>query len=298
VPDRKVNLFVVGAMKAGTTSFIEMLSGHPEIYFSPVKEPHYFVNSLPKRMYEPSRFFNLDTYLTKTFPEPLHITHLKTEDQYKKIFSKAQNEKYLAEGSTGYLHAQESAQMIFEYNHKAKIIVLTREPIKRAFSHYKMDLGLGRTKATFEVEIKKELNDYQVGILDTWGYIKMSLYADAIKRYKNLFQDNVLVISLESLIEEKENTLRAVFQFLEIENREFEVVKVNISSSLRFQKVFYFLKQLGLKDLFSYIVPVEYRQKLFQLFSKKQTKTIELNAVELKTLQDIFNEDQQKLKEL
>ncbi|MBZ0326149.1 MAG: sulfotransferase, partial [Altibacter sp.] len=44
---KKANLFIVGAMRAGTTSFVELLSKHPQIYVSPIKEPNYFVDRLP-----------------------------------------------------------------------------------------------------------------------------------------------------------------------------------------------------------------------------------------------------------
>ena len=64
----KANLFIVGAMKAGTTSFNELLTNHPEIYFSPIKEPNYFINDQPKSIYEPSRFFNIDSYFKNQFP--------------------------------------------------------------------------------------------------------------------------------------------------------------------------------------------------------------------------------------
>ena len=53
-----VNLFVVGAMKAGTTSLIEILSNHSEIYVPPIKEPHFFVDTLPKSLYEPSQVYD------------------------------------------------------------------------------------------------------------------------------------------------------------------------------------------------------------------------------------------------
>ena len=36
------NFFVIGAMKAGTTSLWHALRAHPDIYMSPEKEPHYF----------------------------------------------------------------------------------------------------------------------------------------------------------------------------------------------------------------------------------------------------------------
>ena len=43
---RKPNLFIIGAMKSGTTSLHEYLATHPEIAMSREKEPGYFVEEL------------------------------------------------------------------------------------------------------------------------------------------------------------------------------------------------------------------------------------------------------------
>ena len=40
--NRKVNLFIVGAPKCGTTSLYKYLSEHYEVFMSPVKEPNFF----------------------------------------------------------------------------------------------------------------------------------------------------------------------------------------------------------------------------------------------------------------
>ncbi|MDJ0647624.1 MAG: sulfotransferase [Xenococcaceae cyanobacterium MO_188.B19] len=36
------NFLIIGTPKAGTTSLYHYLNQHPEIYFSPHKEPHFF----------------------------------------------------------------------------------------------------------------------------------------------------------------------------------------------------------------------------------------------------------------
>jgi len=43
------NLFIVGAPRSGTTSLYNYLKQHPEVFMSPIKEPHYF---LRKDIYE------------------------------------------------------------------------------------------------------------------------------------------------------------------------------------------------------------------------------------------------------
>ena len=286
---KRANLFIVGAMKAGTTSFVEMLQQHPEVYISPIKEPHYFINSLPKSLYEPSRFFELDSYFEKDFPKQHHIAKIEKDEHYQKLFSLAGDEqKYRAEASTAYLHAPESASLIHEYNPEAKIIIITRDPLQRAFSHYKMDLGLGRTSKTFDELITREIEMYNNGSLFLFGYLGMSFYNDAIKRYHELFQ-NVLVIKFEDLIKEKEQVLERVSNFLEIDDFiNLEVSKVNVSKKLRFQKLFFVLKQLGLKDYFSKVFNQSFRQWLFNLFSSDKKQPLDLRPETKEAILQIF----------
>ncbi|PKA84358.1 sulfotransferase family protein [Ulvibacter sp. MAR_2010_11] len=289
--ENNVNLFVVGAMKAGTTSFIDMLSQHSQIYVSPVKEPHYFVNSLPENLYEPSRFFSLEEYLKKKFPEPLHITKVESSQQYSKIYVLAGKELYKVDGSTAYLHAPESAKLIYDYNPEAKIIIILRNPLQRAYSHYKMNLGKGRTKQSFENEIQQDIEAYQNGIQAWYSYLGMSLYKAAVDRYKQLFT-NVLVIRFEDLILKEQEVLSEVSAFLNINSfPDRQYAHKNTGKELRFQKLFYFLKKLGLKDYFSKIFSSNFRQFLFKIFSKRKAKNLELSSTIKTKLEDIFTKE-------
>ena len=40
------NFFIVGAPKCGTTALYEYLRPHPNVFMSPVKEPHFFATDL------------------------------------------------------------------------------------------------------------------------------------------------------------------------------------------------------------------------------------------------------------
>ncbi len=44
---RRPNFFIVGAPKCGTTAWVRYLEDHPDVYFSPSKEPHYFCTDFP-----------------------------------------------------------------------------------------------------------------------------------------------------------------------------------------------------------------------------------------------------------
>ncbi len=265
---RKVNLFVVGAMKAGTTSFNEMLAQHPEIYFSPVKEPHYFVKDLPTSMYSPSRFFDLEKYLSREFPTPLHIANLQTEEQYEKVFSIAPKDiKYLAEGSTGYLHAPESTALIHEYNPEAKIIILVREPLKRAYSHYLMNAGLGRETRSFEEAIRSDIHNHENHQLNPWSYVGMSLYCQNIDRFKKYFEKNVLVVDLSDYKENSHAFLETLYNFLEIEFSPLALEKKNASRAIKNKSLQRFIYQSGIRDFAANLLPQTVRQKIFSLLS-------------------------------
>jgi len=286
--EKKVNLFIVGAMKAGTTSFVDMLSQHPEIYVPPIKEPHFFVNTLPKAVYEPSRFFNLDTYFEKDFPKPLHITKIEKEIQYKKAYSLATGQKYLLDASTCYLNAPEAAGNIYNYNPDARIIIVLRDPLERAYSHYKMDLGLGRTSKSFEDVMKKEVLEYRANSLSWSSYLGMSFYAQQINKFQNKFE-NVLVLEMEDLSNETENVLKAIKDFLQISSFGISTSSAkNISRTLKFQKLFFFLKRIGLKDFFSRAFGHKTKQWLFRVSSKKASAKIELSETVLKDVTEIF----------
>ncbi|RLA93238.1 MAG: hypothetical protein DRG83_21265, partial [Deltaproteobacteria bacterium] len=62
---KKPNLFVVGAMKAGTTSLYYLLKQHPQIYMSPVKEPHFFSKDILLSSYDPTPHESLKSDIKK-----------------------------------------------------------------------------------------------------------------------------------------------------------------------------------------------------------------------------------------
>lgn len=294
----KANLFIVGAMKAGTTSFNTALANHPNIYFSPIKEPNYFVNALPKAIYNPSKFFSIDDYFEKEFPKQLHIANIQNRALYDKLFSLAtERHIYLAEGSTTYLHAQESPDKIYSFNPEAKIIILIRNGLKRAFSHYRMDVGLGRTTLSFEDELRKDWEAYQKGTLSNWSYLGMSLYAGNILRYKHFFKGNVLVLSFEDLISKEEEIFRKVSSFLGLDYIPVNLSHTNESSNIRFSKGLSWLYKTGLKDVLSYILPVKVRHIAFDLLKRKSSSTINLSPEFNEELLHLFQADVIKIKQ-
>lgn len=285
---KKVNLFVVGAMKAGTTSFLELLSMHNQIYAPPIKEPHFFIHNLPKNLYNPSRFFSLNNYFENEFPNPIHIAKIETLEQYNKLYELGTFEKYRVDASTAYLHAKESAGLVHEYNSNAKIIILIRDPLKRAFSHYKMNLAKGREMRSFESVMTKEIELYENKLLSWHSYLGMSLYNSSISRYLKLFED-VFILNFEDMVENTSETMISISRFLKIDNfQDSTLSHSNQSKSLKFQNLFYLLKQIGLDDYFSKYSSTEFRQWIFKKITKRKESKLILSDKTRGKLNSIF----------
>ena len=182
----RVNLFVVGAMKSGSTTLHDYLSEHRDIFMSPVKEPGFFV------------------------PE---IWGDRGADEYLALFRNVHKEKYIGESSTDYTKQptyKNVANRIFQYNSEAKIIYIVRNPVLRTISHYyhnKRDL-----------ERHAEIRPIIKAIESDVTYTAYSNYAMQIKPYIVKFGfHNVMVLTLESLIAEPEKALRKIFNWLEVD---------------------------------------------------------------------------------
>jgi hypothetical protein len=218
---KKVNLFLVGAAKAGTTAFQKNLSQHPQVYFCPIKEPHYFSSDILVENFRKEFCDRVDFNLTKYLSHrPLRIHHqafVKNQGEYDALFSENGDQPILAEASASYLWSAEAAKNIYDYNPEARILIVLRNPVDRAFSHYLMDHKMGFSKTSFLQAIEDDQKAPRF-----WGnanlYVDLGLYSQQVKRYLDLFtRDQVMIILHEELQTNPESVATKVCQFLNIE---------------------------------------------------------------------------------
>jgi hypothetical protein len=113
ITSRRPNFFIVGAPKCGTTALSEYLRGHPNIFMSTPKEPHYF-----------STDFN-----------PLVYHYVRTLEDYLDLFRDASEEHHrMGEASVFYLYSTTAIANIREFDQEARIIAMVRNPIDMAYS--------------------------------------------------------------------------------------------------------------------------------------------------------------------
>jgi hypothetical protein len=197
------NFLIVGAANSGTTSLYTWLNQHPEVLLPALKEPHYFSQIRPS--YE-QRYMR--TYVTQ-------------ERAYLKLFRGGAGYRAVGEASPSYLFDAEAPLRIRSAVPHARIIVLLRDPVERAQSHYLMDVREGVQDRPFYEAIEEDWNRSRKG----WGishlYVELGLYADQVKRYLTTFgSDQVLILMFEELRRTSQNgksALAKVLRFLDVD---------------------------------------------------------------------------------
>ena len=216
------NFFIVGAAKSGTTSLYAYLNQHPEVYMSPIKEPNYFASDIDQGAIREEvkariKMLNVDEYIKGDMNKTMHRAFITSFDQYLALFRFAKNEKAIGEASASYLFSKTAATNIFQYNSKAKIIVVLRQPVERAYSHYLMDQRMALTNYSFEDALSEEKKHP----VRNWGatslYLELGLYSEQVKRYVDLFPpQQILIILNEDLRQSTEAIMKKVYTFLNV----------------------------------------------------------------------------------
>jgi hypothetical protein len=193
------NFFIVGAGKAGTTSLYEYLRLSAGVYMSPVKEPYYFTP------YANSSIFPYYVY--------------RNRREYLNLFKAVKDEKAIGEASTPYLWDKEAAKRIQDVVPDARIIIILRDPVSRAFSHYLMDMRAGIETRPVYHALQRDYTQEKKG----WGishlYVEMGYYYEQVKRYLDTFEkEKVKILIFEEFVGDTKHAVREVLKFLAVES--------------------------------------------------------------------------------
>jgi hypothetical protein len=186
------NLFIIGAMKAGTSSLHEYLHQHPAIFMTRFKEPQYFA---PHTTRWGQRWGQ-----GQPFPEP-------GMDWYLRLFEGAGDAAYAGESSVSYTArpwVSECERRIHDFNPEARLIYLMRDPVERTISHYWHFVNDGREDLDMLSAVRRKDD-----------YVARSAYAMQLGPYVERFgRDQVFVLTLEELNADPAATFRRLFSWL------------------------------------------------------------------------------------
>lgn len=145
------DIFVVGVQKAGTTAICSMLAQHQQIAFSQPKEP--MVLSRDDIQVHPN-FFAQDPQSWNYLD--WHARRDEFLKPYDMVFTYAAPGQKLTEGSTSYFIARAVPDRIMQIKQQAKIVIILREPVERAYSAYWHLLRFGMSTRDFAGHLQFE----------------------------------------------------------------------------------------------------------------------------------------------
>ena len=195
----RINFFVIGVQKGGTTALYRYLSQHPEIQMSsPRKEVHYFDNE--------------DIDWKTTDHNELH-----------KFFDMSAKEVIRGEATPIYIYWPWALPRLYKYNPHSKLILCLRHPTYRAYSGYRFQLAKNHETLSFEEAIstigRQRVKNSPFGVHRIYSYVERGFYAEQISRLLNLFpRKNILFLRTDMLWTNTSIVLALVERFLGINN--------------------------------------------------------------------------------
>jgi hypothetical protein len=168
--------FVIGAAKAGTSSFANMLEKHPRVRFTRPREPNFF-----------------------------SVHYEKGWSWYRRRFPAPAPDSLLGDKRPSYSYVQgfpEVPERIHRDLPHAKLIYVVRSPIGRIESRWMQ----------FRASGSKQISDVRRNV---YGIVDTTRYLVQVEAYRKFFSDNKIhVVFFEGLTSRPAVVMSSVFQFL------------------------------------------------------------------------------------
>lgn len=207
---RLPDYIIAGAQKAGTTSLWAYLSEHPSVEPSMIKEVHYFDSNYHRGL----------AWYRSHFPIS-GFDHLHTSAGPRTL---------TGESSAYYIFHPLAPQRIAQTIPDVKIVLLLRNPIDRAFSHYQLKLRRRQETLSFDNALAAEADrlageaekiianpNYQSANYDRYSYLARGRYFDQIVRWQSLFSpERLLILESGEFFRQTDEVFQRVLRFLNL----------------------------------------------------------------------------------
>ena len=287
---RLPNFIIAGFPKCGSTSLYYYLNEHPEIFMPKQKELHYFTFDILSATLEGPGDIEVNKF------------HINNFEDYQKAYENVKNEIAIGDASPSYINYPSCIPRIKKkLGDNVKIIILLRDPIKRAYSNYLHLVREHREGLDFLSAIKEEENRKSKKYSDFWYYTFNSFYYEKIKVFKSEFKD-VMIITAEEMSKDTQRVIGEVYSFLEV-NQNF--IPKNIDRKYNpggaFKNNFitrFFFKQSKTRSLIKQVLPIAPWMKHLKhkIIKQYQEPTPNIDEETENYLVNLFEEDVMKLK--
>lgn len=203
-PGQLPDYLIIGAQKAGTSSLYRYIAASPQVALPARKELHFFDVGYDR---------GVDWYRSQ-FPPP--------------AAEAGGGRRLTGEGSPYYLFHPLAPRRVKALLPDVKLLVLLRDPARRAVSNYHHEVRAGRETLPLEAALDAEPTrlageaerleadpGYESYNHRHFGYLTRGVYVDQLTSWRSHFPaEQMLVIQSERLFEQTDAEMRRVFDFL------------------------------------------------------------------------------------
>ena len=241
----RVQFFIVGVQKGGTTALDSILRDHPSVQMARVKEVHHFD----------------DDTIDWSAPD-----HSRLHAAYNWNITGVVR----GEATPITLYWPRALERLYHYSFQAKLLVGLRHPAFRAFSHWRMEMKRGWDTLPFALAVgfagRQRVRNAPGGVHRVFSYVERGLYAPQVERLLALFPRNqVLFFRTDRLWLEPGQLLNEVQDLIGVERR--------LIARSRY------LVPINTSDLGP--IPDEQRKVLVEMFADDILRTSALSGLDL-----------------
>ncbi|MFN3523814.1 MAG: sulfotransferase domain-containing protein [Phenylobacterium sp.] len=191
----RVEFIIIGVQKGGTTALFDYLSDEPGVALSRTKEVHFFDDE------------------SVDWAEPDYARyHARFDPEASGL---------RGEATPIYVYWPNSLERIAAYNPKARLILMLRDPVERAWSHWRMEFARGAETKPFSWCIRQ--GRARLLEAEPWGhhrefsYVERGFYGEQVERLFRLFPpEQVLILKSDDLRADPAVALGRVNRFLDL----------------------------------------------------------------------------------
>ena len=263
---KRVDFFIAGNLKSGTTTYYQLLKQHPEIFVPEYKEPKFFCTDFHKES---------DDFHGRRVNYPI-----RTLEKYQQLFTNGHDNQLFGDCTPHYTYSKEAAENIYKHNPKAKILIFLREPVSFLRSlHFDSLHALNEVEKDFikalELEDSRRSGENIPPKISAPSYLFYSdwvKYEEQIRRYVDLFgADRVKIVFLKQIIKDQESVYKDILSFLNVKDTNFKPdysINKNSSRELRWGFIFKRVKHSKLWNTVGRLLPVNFYSTLGSIIDK------------------------------
>lgn len=215
------SFLVAGVQKGGTTSLVQYLSMHKQL-LQPQRKDIFFFNNMTR--------YNKGVDFYRAF------FSLRMQQRMANFLRKQKTQTF--DGTPNYLDSPGAAQRIDQTLPGAKIILLLRNPVSRAYSNYNMALKFKFESLPFYDALMKEdervewfeKSEFYKGhnfVYQRLAYRKRGEYSFFLPDWISTFSDRLHIEFTENLDKHPQETYARILKFLQLDEQKLEFTQYN-----------------------------------------------------------------------